>query len=290
LAPIYIGIMDIKAFQLIVKTEDTAKRFLARLLWKKYHRFCIKCRSYRLYRLPDSRFRCRRCGYTFSEWTGRWLGRLKISAIDWLWIIKLFELELSTRKIAKQVNISYPTVLKAVDLIRRSIVAESGDYGLISGEVEIDEAYFGGRRKGKRGRGAAHKIPVFGILERKGIVQVEVVPDVSADSLLSLTVKKVRRGSIVYTDKFRGYDALMFCGYRHLRVDHEKMFSSGKVYINGLEAFWSYAKERLIKHHGVSIEKFPLYLKEMEFRYNHRNEDIFRILTQKLCNLVPNLL
>ena len=283
--------MDIKSFQLIVKTEDTARRFLVRWLCKNSRRFCTRCKSYRVYRLLDGRFRCKRCGYRFSEWTGRWLGKLRISAIDWLWIIKLFELGLSTRKIAKQVNISYPTVLKAVDLIRQSIIVEGeGGDGLVSGEVEMDEAYFGGKRKGKRGRGAGHKVPVFGILERKGIVQVEVVPDVSADSLLSLTVKKVRRGSIVYTDRFRGYDALMFCGYRHLRVDHEKIFSSGKVYINGLEGFWSYAKERLIKHHGVSMQKFPLYLKEMEFRYNHRNEEIFEILTQKLCNFVSDLL
>lgn len=283
--------MDIKSFQLIVKTEDTARRFLTKWLCKNSRRFCTRCKSYRVYRLLDGRFRCKRCGYRFSEWTGRWLGKLRISAIDWLWIIKLFELGLSTRKIAKQVNISYPTVLKAVDLIRQSIIVEGeGGDGLVSGEVEMDEAYFGGKRKGKRGRGAGHKVPVFGILERKGIVQVEVVPDVTAESLLSLTVKKVRRGSIVYTDRFRGYDALMFCGYRHLRVDHEKIFSSGKVYINGLEGFWSYAKERLIKHHGVSMQKFPLYLKEMEFRYNHRNEEIFEILTQKLCNFVSDLL
>jgi len=282
--------MDIKSFQLIVRNKDTARRFLAKRLWKNYRHFCIRCKSYKLYRLSDGRFRCSRCGYTFFEWTGRWLGKLKISAVDWLWIIKLFELELSTRKIAQQINMSYPTVLKAVDLIRRSIVVGSKDYGLISGEVEMDEAYFGGKRKGKRGRGAAHKIPVFGILERKGVVQVEVVPDVSAQSLLSMAIKKVRRGSIVYTDRFRGYDALMFCGYRHLRVDHEKTFSSGKVYINGLEGFWSYAKERLIKYHGVSFKKFPLYLKEMEFRYNHRNQNIFEILTKKLCNLVSDLL
>jgi len=281
--------MDIKSFHLIVRKEKTARRFLAKRLWKNYHRFCIRCKSYKVYRLSDGRFRCKRCGYTYFEWTGRWLGKLKISAIDWLWIIKLFELELSTRKIAKQVSISYPTVLKAVDLIRRSIVTESkGDLALIEGEVEMDEAYFGGKRKGKRGRGAGHKIPVFGILERKGVVQVEVLPNVSAQSLLNLTVKKVRRGSIVYTDKFRGYDALMFCGYRHLRIDHEKVFSSGKVYINGLEGFWSYAKERLIKHHGVSIQKFPLYLKEMEFRYNYRNQNIFEILTQNLCNFVSD--
>jgi transposase len=281
--------MDIKSFQLIVRKENIARRFLAKRLWKNYHRFCIRCKSYKVYRLSDGRFRCKRCGYTYFEWTGRWLGKLKISAIDWLWIIKLFELELSTRKIARQVSISYPTVLKAVDLIRRSIVIENkGDRDLIEGEVEMDEAYFGGKRKGKRGRGAGHKIPVFGILERQGVVQVEVLPNVSAQSLLNLTVKKVRRGSIVYTDKFRGYDALMFCGYRHLRIDHQKVFSSGKVYINGLEGFWSYAKERLIKHHGVSIQKFPLYLKEMEFRYNYRNQNVFEILTQNLCNFVSD--
>jgi transposase len=82
----------------------------------------------------------------------------------------------------------------------------------------------------------------------------------------------------------------MFCGYRHLRVDHGKKFVTGKVYINGLEGFWSYAKQRLIKFHGVSKEKFPWYLKEMEFRFNNRNHDIFRLLTQKITNLVPKVL
>jgi len=132
---------------------------------------------------------------------------------------------------------------------------------LLFGEVELDESYFGGKRKGKRGRGAFNKVPVFVILERNGIVTVEAVHDVTAETLLNLTIKTVRRGSLVYTDTFRSYDALMCCGYRHLKVDHGKQFSSGTVYINGLEGFWSYAKERLIKHHGVSVQKIPLYPK-----------------------------
>ncbi len=204
--------------------------------------------------------------------------------------IKLFELELSAKKIAEQIDLSYPTVLKALTVIRIAIVANSPDLKLLAGEIELDESYFGGKRKGQRGRGAFNKVPVFGILERDGIVKVEVVKDVSAQTLLNLTIKTVRRGSIVYTDKFRSYDALMCCGYRHLKVDHGKRFSTGKVYINGLEGFWSYAKERLIKHHGVSKEKFPLYLKEMEFRYNNRNTEIFHELAKYLANLVPDLL
>ena len=79
--------------------------------------------------------------------------------------------------------------------------------------------------------------------------------------MLGLTVTKVRHGSIVYTDKFRVYDSLMFCGYRHLKIDHAVRFSRGRVHINGLEGFWSFAKERLIKHHGIAPTRFPFYLK-----------------------------
>jgi len=160
---------------------------------------------------------------------------------------------------------------------------------LLSGEIELDEAYFGGKRKGKRGRGAANKTPVFGILERNGQVKVEVVQNVTAHTLLTNTVKVVRRGSIVYTDHYSGYDSLMFCGYRHLKINHKKLFAQGKVYINGIEGFWSFAKERIMKHHGVSKKKFPLYLKEMEFRYNHRNEDIFPLLANFLVSFVGDL-
>jgi len=161
---------------------------------------------------------------------------------------------------------------------------------LLTGEVEADESYFGGKRKGHRGRGAKNKVSVFGILERNGLVSVDVVLHVGAKTLLNMTIKKVRRGSIVYTDKFRGYDSLVFCGYRHLKVDHGKYFASGKVHINGLEGFWSFAKQRLVKYHGVSKKKFPLYLKELEYRYNNRNKNIFILLTQLLAEFVPNLL
>lgn len=81
----------------------------------------------------------------------------------------------------------------------------------------------------------------------------------------------------------------MFCGYRHLSVGHLRRFSRGKVSINGMEGFWSWAKERIIKHHGVSPERFPLYLKELEFRYNNGEEDIFPLLVSYITNLVPNV-
>ena len=105
-----------------------------------------------------------------------------------------------------------------------------------------------------------------------------------------MTIEIVRRDSVVYTYRLRSYNTLMFCGYRHLRVNHGKRFVTDKVYINGLEGFWSYTKQRLIKFHGVSKEKFPLYLKEIEFRYNNRNRDISELLAQNIVSLVPVLL
>jgi len=101
-------------------------------------------------------------------------------------------------------------------------------------------------------------------------------------------MKKVRRGSIVYTDRLKSYDSLMFCGYRHLSINHQTHFAKERVYINELEGFWSYVKERLMKHHGVSPEKFPLYFKKLEFRYNDRYDDIYEKVVNYLYNLVPN--
>lgn len=282
--------MKLETFEFVGKTEYRARLFFKKACTKNGRIFCTRCRSRKIYRIVGKRYRCQRCGYTFHDFSGRWINRLRIPYKSWLWIIKFFEVELSTRKIAQQVGLSYPTVLRAITILRWAILVQLDHELLMNGEIELDESYFGGRRKGNRGRGAAGKVPVFGILERNGIVKVEVVRNVSAQSLLKMTIKTVRRGSIVYTDKFRSYDTLMFCGYRHLRVDHGKRFASGKVYINGLEGFWSYAKERLAKFHGVSKEKFPLYLKEMEFRYNNRDKNIFNLVVQNLCSLVPDRL
>ncbi len=282
--------MDIKSFEHTVKTENIARRFFVKLCWKNYRRFCIRCRSNKIYRIAGKRYRCKQCKYTFHDFSGRWINLVQITCREWLWIIKLFELELSARKISQQVDLSYPTILKALTVIRLAILHNGQSDDLLDGEIELDEAYFGGRRKGKRGRGAANKTPVFGILERNGMVKVDVVRNVSAKTILDHTIQTVRRGSIVYTDKFRGYDSLMFCGYRHLKIDHKRRFASGKVYINGIEGFWSFAKERLMKHHGVSKEKFPLYLKELEFRYNNRKQSIFNLIVKYITNLVPNLL
>jgi transposase len=296
--------MSILKFQRFIRSEETARRVLQR------YRFggvgvrgalpvavCPRCGTAGAYRLAEGRWRCRACRYTFGLLTDTWLEACRLPAATWLWLLKLFELELVAQRAGVQLGLSYPTALRAYTTVRRAMLA-SAEPALFQQEVEADESYFGPRRSSRHrgqgtGRAAPAKIPVFGILERHGRVHVSVVPDCSAESLLRETLRAVRRGSLVYTDRWQGYDTLTFCGYRHLRVDHGRRFSrpsaSGKVHINGLEGFWSYAKGRLQKHHGVSPAKFPLYLYEMQFRYNNRDRDLFDLLLQLLVQPVPDL-
>lgn len=278
--------MNLKSFEFLVKNENSIKQYLVKACWKNYARVCIRCRARKIYRIRRDRYRCSQCGYEFSDFTGRWINKVKLPGKDWLWLIKLFELEISARRASQQLGISYPTVLKAFHLIRQAITAHAGDGDLLlNGEVEVNQTFFDGRSQGLRGDGSQNKVPVFGILERKGKVKVEILKEMSPETMLNQTIKTVRRGSVVYTDKFDGYDALMFCGYKHIRMDQKKRFTRSDVYINGLDGFWSYAKERMNRFHGVSREKFPFYLKEMEFRYNTRHKSIFNTLVQYLCDL-----
>ena len=282
--------MNIKSYELLIKSESAAQKYVLGKCFKNQQRFCPFCGSRKFWKLADGRRRCQRCKKAFHDLTRRWWNEVNLPMDDWLRVVKMFELELSARKISMQLELPYYKVFKAMMTIRYAILchAEDSNEILMSGEIELDESYFGGHRKGNRGRGAAGKVPVFGILTRGGKAHVEVVPNVQAQTLLGITVKKVRRGSIVYTDRYKVYDSLMCCGYRHLNVDHSSKFVDGKVHINGLEGFWSWAKERLFKHHGISAKNFPLYLKELEFRYNHRDESIFEHLVQFLSDLVPD--
>jgi transposase len=278
--------MNLNTYYNLISSESKAKKYLLAKCFKNHQRFCPRCNSRRLYRLLDERFRCSRCEYTFHDFSGRWINEGRLTFVQWLSLIKLFELEISVRKMSQQMGLSYRAVYKAVRTIRLSILSHAKDAERILGGG-IHGSLFNGRDNVKKDRGAAGTIPVFGITESNGVVQVAVVPDMTAETLLDLPVNKVRRGNVVYTDTFENYDSLMFCGYRHLSVDRKKRFSSGKVYIDGLEGFWSWAKERLIKHKGVSKELFPLYLKGLEFKYNHRNSDIFDRVAECLCDLVP---
>lgn len=142
---------------------------------------------------------------------------------------------------------------------------------IFDGEIEVDESYFGGTRKGKRGRGAAGKVPVFGLLKRGGRVYTKIIPNASSDTLLPIIQQKVIPDSIVYSDCWRGYNALDVSEFKHYRINHSKLFADKHNHINGIENFWNQAKRHLRKFNGVPKESFPLFLKECEWRFNNPN-------------------
>src|SRR3990172_11783704 len=146
--------MLLSTFEFIGKTENRARLFFRKNCWKKGHVFCSGCRSFRIYRLKGKKYRCKRCGIPFHYFSKRWIGRLRFPFKTLLWVIKLFELEIPAYRVAQQTGLSYPTVLRACHGLRMALSQK--DF-LLGGEVEMDESYFGGRRKGKRGRGAAGK-------------------------------------------------------------------------------------------------------------------------------------
>ena len=120
----------------------------------------------------------------------------------------------------------------------RDIIAdhiEQAAHEIFEGEIEVDESYFGGTRKGKRGRGAAGKVPVFGLLKRGGKVYTKIIIDASGATLLPIIERKVIPDSIVYSDCWKGYNALAIAGFKHYRINHSKLFANGKNHINGIE-------------------------------------------------------
>ena len=161
------------------------------------------------------------------------------------------------------------------------------EHGQMSGEVELDESYFGGPRKKlhakdrrKRGRGTENKVPVFGIKKREdGRVYTQIIKNASKQELLPIIRRLIQRNkTTIYTDKWKSYDSLVLDGYKHKRINHSKTYSNRKgTHVNGIENFWSFAKRRLAKFNGVSRKTFLLHLKESEFRYNHK-DDMLKLL------------
>ena len=211
----------------------------------------------------------------------KYINRSRVSEAKFRDLIKYFSLDLSAQQIATLTKLNRNTVNRYLKLIRKRIAEICESETPFKGEIEVDESYFGAKRvRGKRGRGAAGKTPVFGILQRQGKVYTEIVPDCAKATLQGIIRGRVSPESIIHSDKWRGYNGLVDLGYKkHYRVHHgTNEFVRGKNHINGIESFWSFAKNRLIKFHGIPRDTFYLHLKECEFRFNCRNKNLYYLL------------
>jgi len=156
---------------------------------------------------------------------------------------------------------------KLRELIASRLALETPFFG---GQIEVDESYFGGVRKGKRGRGAAGKSIAFGLLKRAGKVHTAMPANCTSKTLIGLIREHVQPDSVVYTDSYKAYDKLDVSEFQHHRINHRKHFAKQHNHINGIENFWNQAKRHLRRYNGVPREHFHLYLKECEWRFNYR--------------------
>ena len=191
--------------------------------------------------------------------------------------MKLFVAGATARATAEIVGVNRNTSASYFMRLRRLIASKLPSYDL-SGEVEADESYFGGVRKGKRGRGAAGKVAVFGLLKRGGKVYTAIIPDAKTSTLLPIIEERVTPDSIVYTDTFKAYNALDVSDFHHQRINHSKLFAQQTNHINGIENFWNQAKRHLRRFNGIKKENFYWFLKECEWRFN--NGDHKELITQ----------
>lgn len=193
----------------------------------------------------------------------------KLTRNKQLELIKYFVSGSTARTASELVGIHRNTSVRFFHKLREKIVLKQQNRSeKICGEVELDESYFGGTRKGKRGRGAAGKVAVFGILKRGGKVYTQIILDAKTDTLMPIIRQKIRPDSIVYTDCWRAYNALDISEFKHYRINHSKRFAKKHNHINGIENFWNQAKRHMRKFNGVPTQHFNLFLKECEWRFN----------------------
>lgn len=138
----------------------------------------------------------------------------------------------------------------------REVISET----LAERRIEVDKSYFSGHRKGKRGRGTARNVPVFGLLKRGGLVHAVMISDAKSLTLMGTIRERIKPDSIIYTDSFRAYDVLYVSEFQHHRINH----------INGIENFWNQAKRHLRSYNGIPKHHFHLFLKEGKRRFNYR--------------------
>jgi len=174
--------------------------------------------------------------------------RMRKSRLSWLQqrrLIEHFVAGTTARTAASLMGVNKSTVAYYFHRLREVISLETEDRAPLFGEIEADESYFGGRRKGKRGRGAAVKVPVFGLLKRGGKVYARAIQDVRSKTLKNIIDDKVVPDSIVYSDTFSSYNVLDVSAFKHCRINHSELFADRKNHINGIENFWNQAKRHL---------------------------------------------
>lgn len=232
-------------------------------------------------------YSCQECGSHYYPTAGTIFHKSRTSLESWflaVYMMSSTRCGVAAKQLQRELGVTYKTAWRMFHQIRKLL---NEDAGPMSGEVEMDETYVGGKRRGKRGRGAEGKTIVAGVKQRKGRISAQVVPDVKAKTLMPIMKEKVLPGSIVYTDELLSYNGTEKAGYQHRRIHHAmKVYVMGDIHTNSIENFWSQFKRSVDgTHHAISAKYMQRYLDEFGFRHNHRNDErhMFTTWVSRIC-------
>lgn len=225
-------------------------------------------------------YSCAQCGHHVYPCSGTIFEDSRTSLQLWFYAIYLFVTTrhgVSGKELQRTLGVTYKTAWRMGHQIRDLMAATNG-FAKLRGHIEADEAYVGGRRPGKRGRGAEGKTIVMGLKERGGRITAESIPDIKKATLRGVTLKNVEKGSIVSTDELMSYSLLDADGYVRGTVKHGQKeyawydYRAGVTHhVNHVEAFWRLFKKSVASTHiHVSAKHMDRYLREFTFRSNHR--------------------
>jgi len=264
---------------------ENCRAFMVSLRWPEGSVKCPRCGSEKVSWLAKARvWKCyaKHESPTFTLKTGTIFEDSPIALEKWLpavWLLVTCKNGISSYEVARDLGVSQKSAWHMMHRIRFAL--HSGSFEKLTGHVEVDETFIGGKARNmhvaKRARritgtGGKDKTPVMGILERGGKVRTVVIPDRKKKALQSEVRKHVEAGSALYSDALQSYNGLD-SEYAHQVIDHAEAYVDGQVHTNGLENFWSLLK-RSISGTYVSVEPFHLfrYLDEQAYRYNNRKE------------------
>lgn len=238
---------------------------------------CPSCKkAARFHRVSTRRcYACQWCGYQLYPTKGTPFEKTSTPLALWFYVIYLMTATrsgVSAKEVERQLGVTYKTAWRMCHQVRLLMGVKDGT--VLTGHVEVDETYNGGKRKGKRGRGAAGKSVVFGMLQREGEIRAEVVANVKRVTLMPILEQNVVKGSRVSSDELRSYTGLSAAGYQHGSVNHSaKQFVNGDDHTQSIEGFWSRLKLSIRGTHvHVSKQHLQKYVDEFAFRFNQREE------------------
>lgn len=243
---------------------------------------CERCGSLHVKKLATRRvWKCYDCKRQFSVKVGTIMEDSAIGLDKWfvcMWMIANCKNGISSYEVHRALGVKQETAWFMLHRVRHAM--QTGSFKKVSGTIEVDETFIGGKEKNKhvskskyKKAGTQGKVAVMGVLQRKGRVSAKVISDLKRKSLHPEVVNAVEAGSTVYTDALKSYARLNET-FEHDTVDHAREYVRGEVHTNGIENYWSLLK-RSLKGTYVSVEPFYLnrYLDEQSFRFNNRKTD-----------------